>query len=350
MAKMKKTILLLAVASLFLSCGDFLLSRDFRGGDWFYLYNRGAVMPVWVRGNVQSETFIIFLHGGPGGSAIAASNADAFKKLHEDYAIVYWDQRGSGISQGNAGLASFTMEQFVEDLERLVILIRHKYNNPSLFLMGHSWGGMLGTAFLTTPINQTYISGWIGVVGPHNIQDMVQYQIEWVFARAKDQIDLGKDVNHWERELAWYDSNPGRLSIYGTDNFRRHRRNISSLNGVVYDPSTIPGTPVSWIFISPYVLPHPSLQLNQHMLLTNNRLDWENINLTHEMYRITIPSLLLWGRHDGVIPVAIGYEAYTLMGSENKYLYIFEYSAHNPPVEEPELFVETVRRFIEQYR
>ena len=347
---MKKTILLLVAANLFLSCGDFLLHEDFRGGDWFWFENQGAIMPVWVRGNVLSETFIIILHGGPGGSAIAMGNVDVFKKLHEHYAIVYWDQRGSGISQGNANPDSFTMEQFVDDLERLVILIRYKYNNPSLFLMGHSWGVTLGTAFLTNPINQNHISGWIGVVGPHSIQDMVQHQIEWVFARAKEQIDLGKNVDYWEREFAWYNSNPSRLSVWGTDNFRRHRRNISSLNGVIFDPSNALETPFSWIFCSPYLFPHPSLQLNQHMLLTNNRLDWENINFTHEMRKITLPSLLLWGRHDGIVPVAVGSEAYTLIGSDNKYLYIFENSAHYPLVEEPELFLQKVRSFINRYR
>jgi len=347
---MKKAILLLVVASLFLSCGDFLLSRDFRGGDWFYLYNRGAIMPVWVRGNVQSETFIIFLHGGPGGSAIAAGNADAFAELHRHYAIVYWDQRGSGISQGNARPSSLTMEQFVEDLERLVMLIRYKYNNPSLFLMGHSWGVTLGTAFLANLVNQTHISGWIGIVGPHNMQSMVQHQIEWVFAKAEEQIKLGRDVNHWEREFVWYNSNPSSLSVWGTDNFRRHRRNISNLNGVVYNSSSMPETPTSWIFNSPYVFPHPALQLNQPMLLTNNRLDWENISFTHEMHKITLPSLLLWGRHDGIVPVAVGSEAYGLIGSENKYLYIFEHSAHYPMVEEPELFVEKVKAFIDEYR
>ena len=72
----------------------------------------------------------------------------AFKKLEEDYAFVYYDPRGSGEAQGNAKPESFTVEQFVKDLEQLVYLVRHKYNNPTLFLMGHSWGGGLGKAFL----------------------------------------------------------------------------------------------------------------------------------------------------------------------------------------------------------
>ena len=346
---MKNTILLLVAAALFSSCGYFLLTSDFRGGDWFYLYNRGAIMPVWVRGNVQSETFIIFLHGGPGGSAIATGNTSPFQELHKDYAIVYWDQRGSGISQGNARPDSFTMEQFVDDLERLVILIRHKYNNPALFLMGHSWGGMLATAFLVNPINQTHISGWINIVGPHNIQENTQHQIEWVIARANEQIELGNDLSHWERELAWYNSNPDSLSVYGTNSFRRHRRNISRLNGAIFDPSNALETPFSWVFCSPYLFPHPSLQLNNHMLLTNNRLDWENIDFTQELHKIILPSLFLWGRHDGIVPAAVGYGAFALIGSDDKYLYIFENSAHNVPIEEPDLFVQRVRMFINSY-
>jgi proline iminopeptidase len=68
------------------------------------------------------------------------------------------------------------------------------------------------------------------------------------------------------------------------------------------------------------------------------------------MNNFKIPSLILWGRHDGVFPVALSHEAYDNIGSDNKYIHIFENSAHNPNLEEPELFVESVKIFVDKYK
>lgn len=109
-------------------------------------------MPVSVRGNKSSGIFIVFLHGGPGGTALQKIGLPAFDALEESYATVFWDQRGSGSSQGNSSDKLLTLGQFVEDLDKLIDLISYKYDHPKIFLMGHSWGGCLGTAYLLDPV------------------------------------------------------------------------------------------------------------------------------------------------------------------------------------------------------
>ena len=346
---MKKSLVLLSLACalLYFSCGDFLLHDDFRGDDWFYLENKGAIMPVWVTGNTQSGVFIIWLHGGPGASSFPGGAISPFTDLQEDYAIVWWDQRFSGLSQGNACKDSLTMEQFVEDLEKLVVLIRHKYSNPTLFLMGTSWGSSLGTAFLTNPANQTYISGWISLAGPHSYPEVGRHQKEWVLPRAAEQIKLGNDVEHWKKEIEWFNSNPD-ISSHSSGNMLRLWENVIKLHGDILDPSKQLEIPFSWHFNSPLSF---SYYFNLLFMRTNNGLAWlDNVNLSQDMHKITLPSLLLFGRHDGVVPAAIGYEAYALLGSQNKYLYFFENSAHELIFEESELFLARVRVFIKKYR
>ncbi|HEX5171855.1 MAG TPA: hypothetical protein VFW11_21900, partial [Cyclobacteriaceae bacterium] len=61
-----KKILLLASLGVLLSCQD----EPFYDGDFFYLVNKGAQMPVSVRGNKASGIFILFIHGGPGGTSL----------------------------------------------------------------------------------------------------------------------------------------------------------------------------------------------------------------------------------------------------------------------------------------
>ena len=69
-------------------------------GDYFFLERDGAVMPIWVRGNVDSRTLLLMVHGGPGDSAQWYIESQAFKALEARYGVAYWDQRGAGTSQG----------------------------------------------------------------------------------------------------------------------------------------------------------------------------------------------------------------------------------------------------------
>ena len=78
----------------------------------------------------------------------------------------------------------------------------------------------------------------------------------------------------------------------------------------------------------------------------------EELNFVPEMYKIVVPTLILWGRHDGALPVELAQEAYDNIGTntDDKYIYIFENSAHRPTVEEPDLFVDRVKTFINKYK
>ena len=41
-----------------------------------------------------------------------------------------------------------TPDQFIEDLEKLVQLLEHKYPDYKRFMIGHSWGGQLSAGYL----------------------------------------------------------------------------------------------------------------------------------------------------------------------------------------------------------
>jgi len=346
---MKKLFFCLVVTLLFCSCKDALLDEDFKGGDWFYLENKGATMPVWVKGNIQSETFIIFIGGGPGYSSVEDIPLhDAFRRLQNHYALVCWDQRGCGLSQGNAKPETLTLKQFVEDLEKLVVLIRHKYNNPTLFLMGHSWGGMLGSAFLMNPINQTHVSGWIDISGMKNTTRDMMFFVEWVIEKAEEQINLGIDVDYWKDEIAWYNSRvpPLTYDIWQDEKFwERNSKNAGKFNAWIHDPSSAPGISIG------LNSPCPLFDfLNSFYIGKNMHPNLFGLSVVREIENIKIPSLIMGGKHDGNIPVKIAHETYEKIGSDNKYLYIFENAAHMSFYEEPELFSERVKLFINKYK
>jgi proline iminopeptidase len=102
----------------------------------------------------HAETFgnpanpvIVFLHGGPGGdyrSLLRLAGRYDGRSLADDYFLVFWDQRGSGLSRRhNAG--EVTVDVYVADLNTLID--RYSCGRP-VTLIGESWGGMFATRYI----------------------------------------------------------------------------------------------------------------------------------------------------------------------------------------------------------
>jgi proline iminopeptidase len=328
-----------------LSCQD----DPFYDGDFFFLVNKDAQMPVAVRGNKASDVFILFLHGGPGGTALQKIGLPAFDELEKSYAMVFWDQRGSGSSQGNNSNKNLTLGQFVEDLDKLVDLIRSKYNSPKIFLMGHSWGGGLGTAYLTETERQNKIKGWIEIDGAHNNPKADSLSLRWIRERATNQIAINNNAEFWLYVWNWYLENPN----FTSDQIE-HYTFVDKANGYIHDPNLkrepekFPDYSFDYIFRSPANV--TAALTNYNHVIKNFIIS--DIDLTQQMENITLPSLIVWGVYDGIIPYPMAAHAITSLGtpkSDKSVLTLFN-SAHNGFYEEPEIFTEGVKKFIESYK
>lgn len=334
--------LLLFLLSFWLtSCFNGELQTD---GTYFFLRSAGADMPVWVKGNTQSDVFILFLHGGPGGTAHEYVKNPAFSRLEQRYRMVYWDQRASGLSQGNPLPESMTLSQFVTDLDKVVDLLRSKYNQPKIYLMGHSWGGALGTAYLADGRHQAKIRGWINVDGSYYERGAILLSRQFVIDYANRAIIEGREVAFWQDALNWYQANPP----YTTDQ-DHHYQLLDRANGNVYRPQA-DSTTVPYVQLalrSPFSL----AALQSSPLLAGLRDEFIQLDLRPQLKTLELPTLILWGKYDGNEPVAQAEELYRLLGTpvKDKYLTIFAESAHSPMDEEPFQFASEVIRFINRY-
>lgn len=304
-------------------------------------------MPVSVRGNKSSGIFIVFLHGGPGGTALQKIGLPAFDALEESYATVFWDQRGSGSSQGNSSDKLLTLGQFVEDLDKLIDLISYKYDHPKIFLMGHSWGGCLGTAYLLDPVRQSKISGWIEVDGAHDNPKGDSLSLSWVSDYAEDQIAQHNDTDFWTYVLDWYSKNPNF-----TSDQLEHYTFLEKAHGYIHDPAQesekYPEYSFNYLFRSPADV--AAALTNYNHVIKNFIIS--DIDLTADMKKITLPAMIVWGQQDGVIPYPMAQQAYNSIGTAEaeKSIFTLPNSAHYGYFEEHELFVEGVTSFIEKYK
>ena len=326
---------------LTLSCQQ----ENFYKQDHFFVKNKGASMPVFIQGDLEAQTFILFLHGGPGGNASQATFLPVFQELSESFALAYWDQRGSGLSQGNPDQETFTVAQFVEDLDMVIDAIKQRFDSPDIYLFGHSWGGALGAAYLSTANLQDKISGFINMDSGHNLVKGLPLSVKWVQNYAENQLDNDINRDYWAEVRDWCAAEPDMTIPDNYFQFVSYLRDTDAyrMDNQVVEKANVNAGVVTNSFMSLAVF------FNGAYLRSNfNILE---LNLSEQMRKIKTPTLILWGRHDGVNTIEMGYDAFESIGGEGfmeKELVILENSAHEGYVEERDKFLSEVRRFVGQ--
>ncbi|MEE9385518.1 MAG: alpha/beta hydrolase [Nannocystaceae bacterium] len=319
------------------NCGPWMTE-----GDYYHVMRKGAEMPIWVRGNIASGIFLVTLHGGPGHSGHDFVLSEGFRALEEDYAVVYWDQRASGLAKGNPSPDTFTLEDFVADTDAVIGAMQDTYGFDEFFLLGHSWGGALGTAFLIDGAHRDEVSGWISVDGDHNLPLSVAESRLWMIDTIEQLIAENTDAEHWSEILEWYEENPVFLP-----SDPRHYSYLSTTGGYFYRPEDYVQPPYAELtFASPYSM---GTYQNYERSIRLTRPLTDGLDLSDRMGEITTPSLFLWGEEDGAVPVAIGEDAFELIGTpdEDKSLVVISECAHSAHDEVPERFTAEVSGFIE---
>jgi pimeloyl-ACP methyl ester carboxylesterase len=331
---------IIAAVILLSSCNK----ETFYEGDHFFIENDGAIMPVYVKGNIESKTVILFVHGGPGGSATMPSFMPVSKTLEKDFAFAYWDQRGSGQSQGNPDASTFTVDQFVEDLGLVVDAIRLRHNNPKIVIFGPSWGGALGSAYLSTGNNQDKISGFICMNSGHNLLEGIPKSVVWVKEFAQDKINAADDVTYWTEVRDWCATVPDMTTA---ENYFKYYEYLTKTNAYQKDPNqNIQGPEVGALGAMNSYLSLSIFFSGKYLRPNFNIL---KLNLSAQMANIKIPSMVIWGRHDGVNTIEMGFDAYNSIGGPgftDKEMVILENSAHAGHVEEQDLFIQVFRDFV----
>ena len=100
-----------------------------------------------IRGRDRRNPILLVLHGGPASPSMPADYV--YQSPWEDYfTVVQWDQRGSGKTYNantEAQMApGMTIEGMTDDAAKVAQYLREHYGKQKIFLLGHSWGTVLG--------------------------------------------------------------------------------------------------------------------------------------------------------------------------------------------------------------
>ena len=347
---MHRLILFILFALLFLSsCQKEKITFGTNVSETFYLDNAGASMRLMVQGNTLSHTFLIIVHGGPGtGSSVYDTNYITYH-IENKYAVVYWDQRDAGASQGNSNGNNLNLPQMTDDLKKVIELIKSRYGqNSGVFILGHSFGGLLTSSFLTTDQNQSMVKGWIMVDGSQNypLNDTLTRQM--LLRVGQQQIALNIHTSNWTPIINYCNAHPGNFTVAESDQLESYGADAETYIPEVNQFNILSAMEaISLVDFLP-ITSELSNYLYSSSAGFNAVLD--KTQFSSLLYKIVTPTLLLYGEYDFVCPKELGEEVFNRITTNDKRMVISPVSGHNLMFQDEVLFCNEVDNFIEKYR
>jgi proline iminopeptidase len=134
---------------------------------------------IEVRGQNVNNPILLFIHGGPGIAFIPLAGAwQASWERH--FTVVQWDQRGAGktYASNDQELQRRTMNvpQMEQDTLEVVNYLRNRFKREKIFVLGHSWGSVLGLWLAHEHPQLIYAYVGVGQVINTEQKEVVEYQ------------------------------------------------------------------------------------------------------------------------------------------------------------------------------
>lgn len=293
----------------------------------------GVEQGMFIKGKNIHNPVLLFVHGGPGMPEYWLTQSFP-TGLEEDFTVVWWDQRGAGLSfNKDINPETMTVDQFIADTITVTNYLRERFQKEKIYLLGHSWGSYIGiqAAERAPELYHAYIG-----------MGQISHQIK------SEQLAYGYALEYYasmgdERMLNKLEAAPPTLTVplpAAYDRLRdayMHKAGI----GTTRDMDSV----LSGIFL-------PTWQFREYTLgekinLWRGKIFsrsaqfglWEtlqNTDLTQEVPELQIPVYFLEGRYDYTCAYPLALDYFKEIKAPLKGFYTFENSAHSPLFEEPD--------------
>ena len=318
--------------------------------NYYFVKVGNTALPVRVCGNINSNIAIVYIHGGPGGSAQGERANVYWQEIEKYYKVIYYDQRGSGITQGPPEPSKMTIEQFSEDLDNIVDFTKQVAKTNKVFIHGASWGGALATYYLLDTAHQNKLQGAIIESPAYDIKNGAILSIQWLLHKADSMIALGKDIDYWNNCKNFYAAHP----VLTYNDFKQHQSYLIQVQGLAYNVTNMQVRGIS-VPKTEIDLAYKNAEFAPATLTYEGQSIFTHLDLTSQLHQIKLPVMLVWGAKDGLLPKDnlapkfisnIGTPPSKLKYDTNKSLL----SAHLPHFEEWQMFDLDTKTFVEAYK
>lgn len=294
---------------------------------------------IQVRGQDVNNPILLWIHGGPGIAFIPLS-ADFQDPWEKYFTVVEWDQRGAGKTLGSNDRdlqrRTWNVPQMEADTLTVVNYLRKRFNRQKIFVVGHSWGSVLGLWIAREHPDVLYAYVGTGQVvsfsqnekaayddalqqarSIHNAQAIKELEAIAPYPRPNLSDEAVGVAKGWEHQLLG--PPPGVPNF--TDGSHIIKTLVSTPEySLIDDVDFIRGMAISRAML-PEVMP---------------------IDLTQLGPDFQVPVFFFEGKHDPYCRSSLILDYFQTMHDPQKQLVWFDRSGHFPFFEEPQKFTDSL--------
>lgn len=290
----------------------------------------GIDQVVSIRSQDRRNPVIIYFHGGPG---FVEMPLDWWwnRGLDEYFTVVHWDQRNAGktfVASGPNDPALLTPERFQADAEELVQWARKRFGKQKVFVLGHSWGSILGLRLAAA--HPEWLHAYVGLGQATN--SLESERRGWIWTLAQAEADKNAAAVAELKAIAPYATTPGPIPVasiltqrkwlghYGGAAWRRRGGDFEAAAiklAPEYSDEDVRNAFKGQAAVTDALLP------------TILSTDLSTIRT------LKVPLILMLGRHDRNVSSEVAAEWFAGVRAPSKRLIWFERSAHHMTSEEP---------------
>jgi proline iminopeptidase len=295
----------------------------------------GTKQWISVRGSDKNNPILLMIHGGPASPEMPSSWF--FENGWEDYfTVVQWDQRGAGKSYNSNSPKSIeptlSIATVASDAAEVVEYLRARYHKDKVFVLGHSWGSIVGVTLAHQHPELLY--AYIGTGQVINAADNERVGYE---NTLKDAETAGNQAAIKElKAIAPY---PSPDNSHVIEKLTTERKWSVALGGLAYGRNSF-----AWygdLFeLSPEYTAADLKAIDTGSKLSLGKL-WPEL-AAFDFSAITdfkCPILLIEGRRDNTTPSVVAAAWLDKVKAPAKKLVWLEHSAHMTMLEEPGRFL-----------
>ena len=289
----------------------------------------GYNQSMMLRGQHRDAPVLLFLEGGPGGTAIGAMRISG-QQLEEDFVVAVWDQRGTGKSlHALESTDTLTVDQMVSDTLEVTDYLRQRFNQDRIYLVGSSWGSTLGVLAVQQAPEKYHAFIGTGQMVDQQETDKRMYAetLEWAERAGQQDFAARLRANGpppYEDMWAYPDAlstNPEYQEFPHGDDYDPAAAYPASL--FVQEYTLIEQVRAMGGIIDTFAVLYPQLQ---------------HIDFRTDATGLDVPVFIVLGAYESPGRSDLAQERYEQLAAPTKDLVVFPHSGHTPHLDEPSRF------------
>ena len=287
----------------------------------------GVEQGMFIKGKDSSNPVLLYLHGGMPDYFLTQ---DYPTGLDEYFTVVWWEQRGSGLSySSDMPPESVNPDQLVADTLSMTNYLRSRFGQQKIYLMGHSGGTFIGiqAAARAPELYRAYIG-----VGQMTNQ-LQSEKLAYAYMLQRFEKDGNAKMVRALQEAPVTDSVPLPDSYLSVRDSAMHSLGIGTTHDM---DSIVTGLLLRSLQNREYTLSE-KIGMWRGKIFSGSQL-WNtqlSTDLTKKVTRLEIPVYFLHGVYDYTVSYPLAKSYYEQLDAPLKGFYTFTQSAHSPLFEEP---------------